>query len=439
MTVVSLRDPNVPARRVPWVLIAFLIGSLGVLGLFGWYVSIPVAAAVYALGFLVLTWFRPDLAFLLIFMTAPFVWDLGLGPVKMALSEVSLVLALPVLMFRRLLGGRPGARSPLKWPVAAYFLVCVVSVVLNGEWQSSITSMVQMFVYMVVAVYVFSTCLRTPADVTYALHGFLLANAFLAVIVIATRSSYILGLHKNGVGSQLAFAVVIGTELWLQRLGTRRSRFWFSCLFGLLAVGLVISLSRGAWMGAAAGIFIILGLRGRFKLLLRLAIVLIPVIIAAWLIVPEASKEYATDLRLESHNVKARLVSIDFAMTFFHESPIYGVGVGLRKTYDATNLVISTLAETGVLGLGAFLMIFVTFGWIVFTTRRRIAASDPMFSMLAIGAALMACKFLHGCVDHYWSRGMLPVWAGAGMAVFAFAASRRRSGRPATGGGGATS
>jgi hypothetical protein len=37
----------------------------------------------------------------------------------------------------------------------------------------------------------------------------------------------------------------------------------------------------------------------------------------------------------------------------------------------------------------------------------------------------MAAKFAHGCVDHYWSRVMLPVWAMAGTAIWCYNASLR--------------
>ena len=106
-------------------------------------------------------------------------------------------------------------------------------------------------------------------------------------------------------------------------------------------------------------------------------------------------------------------------------SPILGVGVGLRKQYDATNVVMSTLAETGVLGLVAFAAIFGTLFWMAWKAQRKVGRDDPNFSLMAAGTAVVFGKLLHGCVDHYWSRGIVPVWAGAGLVVFAYNYARR--------------
>ncbi len=87
----------------------------------------------------------------------------------------------------------------------------------------------------------------------------------------------------------------------------------------------------------------------------------------------------------------------------------------------------STLAETGMLGLIAFLSIFGVLLWMAWKAQKRIARTDPVFSLLVIGVALMFGKFCHGLVDHYWSRGIIPVWAGAGLVCFAYSYSQRNN------------
>jgi O-antigen ligase len=195
----------------------------------------------------------------------------------------------------------------------------------------------------------------------------------------------------------------------------------------MLTIGLIFTLSRGAWVGAAAGILVIFSLRGQWKTSLKILLLLAPAIIVVWLMLPEGSREYATDLDASAYNIKARWVSIDFAMGYFKSSPIIGVGVGLRKIYDATNLVMSTLAETGVIGLAAFLSIFCTLLWMAWKASRRLSPDDATRSLLLIGIGLVICKFVHGLVDHYWSRGILPAWAGAGMVVYAYRKARKAS------------
>jgi len=56
----------------------------------------------------------------------------------------------------------------------------------------------------------------------------------------------------------------------------------------------------------------------------------------------------------------------------------------------------------------------------------KVSRSDPDFSVLTIGAALVTCLFVHGCFDHYWGRTLLPVWAMAGAAIAVYSARLRR-------------
>jgi hypothetical protein len=110
----------------------------------------------------------------------------------------------------------------------------------------------------------------------------------------------------------------------------------------------------------------------------------------------------------------------------YEKNPVYGVGVGLRKEYDATNVQWLLLAETGVLGLATFLLVHLCFLSMIWKTRRWYPSSDFRYSLLSIAGALILYKFVHGSVDHYWSRGAItPAWASVGMAVFAYYAVRQ--------------
>jgi O-antigen ligase len=398
---------------LPLALVLAVVGALVVLAA---YVSLPLAGAVYAIGFMALTWLRPDLAFILIFAATPFFYDVGGGPVTMAVADISVFLALPVLLMRRLSNGRPFARSPIRIPMAAYLLVCVASTLAAGDISRSIVSMLQMLVYLVVAVFAFANCVGRLQDLVPALYAMIFSNLLLAMLAVRMGSGYVLGLHKNAVGLSVGFALVTAIDLWLARLqaGNPRRRFLVFAICCLTA-GLVSSLSRGSWLGTFVAVALLLSLRGRVKMALRLCIVLIPIIIIFWMILPEASKDYATDVYIDAHNTQTRLHSLDFAMGFFQSSPVLGVGVGLRKIYDATNVVASTLAETGILGLVTFSSIFLTF--FIWAWRKRRAVTPELASFLYIGVALTASSLIHGCVDHYWNRGLLVVWASVGMAI----------------------
>jgi hypothetical protein len=155
--------------------------------------------------------------------------------------------------------------------------------------------------------------------------------------------------------------------------------------------------------------------------------VLLPVIAIAWTFLPKESRENATGFERGRNNIEARYESVEIARGFFDADPLLGSGVGLRKEYDATSLVWLTLAETGVLGAGALLLIHVAFLRMVWRAQKLVAREDELFTLLALGAALVVSRLAHGLVDHYWSRGAIMIaWAAAGMATFAFWEVKRR-------------
>ena len=90
----------------------------------------------------------------------------------------------------------------------------------------------------------------------------------------------------------------------------------------------------------------------------------------------------------------------------------------MRKEFDATNIFWVTLAETGVQGLVTFAAIHVLCLLMIAKTQRFVKRTDPRFSILVLGGALLFAKVVHGIVDHYWSRGaILVAWGCCGMAT----------------------
>ena len=59
--------------------------------------------------------------------------------------------------------------------------------------------------------------------------------------------------------------MIVGTELWFAAKGRRKHIL--SLALAIIAAGLFFSLSRGAWLGAVIGIFVLIALRRQFRLL----------------------------------------------------------------------------------------------------------------------------------------------------------------------------
>lgn len=397
---------------------------------------IIVLGIIYVFAYWGIGYRWPKVPLMLIFALAPFQNDIsqtfsapperpdqqvsGGGP-HFSIAEINLLLSLPLFFMRQ----RPLIVGPLFIPTCIYLGIGVVSSLAN--WRpTSMVSLIQMGMYLVIAVMIFTSLAKSAEDFRFALICLVCVGAVLATAVIVTRSGYVLNLHKNGVGGSLATTVIVCAELWFGAR-THKQRWVFGGLLALLSAGLFFSLSRGGWLGAMCGITLLLLLRREFAMLVRLGVFMVPLIAVCWALLPEQSKNYATGFDTENLNIQLRFVSMNFAKSLFETSPVLGVGVGLRKEYDATNVFMLTLAETGLLGMAAFLYLHVAVALMVWRGRRFLRRNDMLFTALALGGALVLSKFIHGMVDHYWSRGALMIaWASAGMATHAYVVGRRR-------------
>jgi O-antigen ligase len=282
-----------------------------------------------------------------------------------------------------------------------------------------------MAVYLVLAVWFFSCFISDRRQIFGAMYGLIAATTFVAIVVVSLRKEYVLGVHKNATGTFLSYTVIILAELWLLAASARRKKFWINILLAINIAGLVMSTSRGAWMGCTAGLGVLLVCRRQFGLFFKAMLLMVPAIVACWLIMPQEQFYYAMNMGTgRNDSAESRIENNAYFADQFMQSPVIGMGVGLRKSHDSTNIIMSTLAETGVLGLVAFLAMQISFFWPIFRAIRRVPLDDPDFSILVLGAALVVFLFIHGQVDHYWSRTQLPVW-GLGGAAIAVAYARR--------------
>lgn len=371
----------------------------------------------------------PSVALFAVFALAPFQNDVsGMGWLHFSLSEVHLLLACPLLVLRGWRGDLDWMGIPLWGGLFVFFALTV------PNWRdSSAVSLVQMGLYWIAAVAAFSLLPRTERDWLACWYGLVGVGAFLATMAVLTRSSYFLGLNKNGVGASLSCALIVCVECWSNGSGRGRWR-WIPVML-LVCAGLVLVLSRGAWLAAIVGIGFLLAWRGQYRRLMQLGALVVPVAAVAWSLLPEESRQYASSFDSSRYSIRARELNTEWVMEQWRSSPWIGVGVGLRKEYDATNSFWLTLAETGPLGVIAFLSAHgaVLYGiWCRRVGLRRVLG--PVSSAHALAGALILAKFVHGLVDHYWSRGAIMVaWSSVGIALAAGRLASPRVVSPATG------
>jgi hypothetical protein len=407
---------------------AFFAGQLAAILLARLALIQPLYAMglLYAVGFCVLAWNRPSIALLLIFAAAPFQQSLVPGaPVLFSLTEVNIALMLPVMLLRNTLEKRRIEFGPLAGPLAFYFAVCLLATLLSWRGRDSLVSLIQMVLYLVFGLFIFSSYARRPTDFLPSLRGLIAVAIFFSIVMLVQRTNYILDLHKNGVGASVACGLLVAVEMWFGSKDQREKR-WLVVAMAIMLGGLLYSLSRGSWLGCIVGLSWIAAMRGEWKFLIRGALVFLPLLAIGWSSLPQDQREYATGFGRENWNINERYKSVDYAKERWEQNPVLGVGVGLREEYDATNVAWLALAETGVLGLGAFAILHLAFLGELTRARRWVQREPLLFSLVIIGGALVLRQVTHGMVDHYWGRGPLCMsWAAAGMAIYAYTLAQR--------------
>lgn len=245
-------------------------------------------------------------------------------------------------------------------------------------------------------------------------------------------------LHENAIGTVLEMMIPLGTALLLAQRGRGRV-VWLVCI-GLMLLGMVMSYSRGAWLGLAAGTALALVLV-TFKhrpgiglpLLLGFVLVVIAVLLGGSVLgdrIPFMQSLLGTAAsRLELFKNSLYLAG-DYAFT----------GLGLGDTFTmpysrysllifvplftySHNLYLTIWLSQGLLGIIAFLgMIAAWFGYIGHALRH--AAPGPVFYGAVAG---VTATLVHGLTDsrqYTESPWIMPVlFLGLGIAVASGAAA----------------
>jgi putative inorganic carbon (hco3(-)) transporter len=216
------------------------------------------------------------------------------------------------------------------------------------------------------------------------------------------------------------FALVLASyeKRWLLRSA-------FALLTGLSVFCLMYSFSRGGYAALLMGFLFVGILKTRKLLVLTLLLGLV------WTpIVPNAVRERvlmtysAKDGGLD-HSSEIRVGLWEDAIRVFDTSPVIGTGfntyayMGRVGDYtDTHNYFIKVLVETGVLGLGLFLILVFRLAWIGLVLHWR--AADPMVRALGLGlAGWMVSSLVANLFGDRWSFLQVNgyMWVIAGLAA----------------------
>jgi hypothetical protein len=254
--------------------------------------------------------------------------------------------------------------------------------------------------------------------------------------------AYGLSGHPNILGGVLAFGlltVAAGIAGGWGTLARPRGRVAAALGLALGAAALVMSFSRSAWLGLAAGVVAgsvgLVATRDR-PALRRWLLALVPVVVVSAVVLLAVQPFLATRLAVEdqvateARSIDERVALIGATLGILRDHLVLGTGIGglplamhwaepdFAFFVAPAHLVILTIAaETGVLGgLCALVVLTAPWWWMVRRWSRLTVA-------LAGAAALVAATTVVGLFDHYpWTFSAGRLWLVIGLGMWAAAA-----------------
>lgn len=233
-------------------------------------------------------------------------------------------------------------------------------------------------------------------------------------------------IDPNVFGAALMIALVTIAAQVLSPQPPLRRGVLITC--GLLCgAGLVLSLSRGSWVGTYAGLWL-LAIAGRRP---PLAAGLIALPITA-LMLPGAERyagHFVAGLRAADEATLLRLAEYRHALELIREHPWLGVGFGNPPDVDrflgVSSVYLQIAEHMGLLGLAAYLL---AVGCVFAYAIRRLKATPERWTTLGALGALVAA-LIAGLFDHHYFELRFPhvatlFWLIAALAVAASSAQR---------------
>lgn len=390
---------------------------------------VPALAVAYAIVILAISWIRPYYVMLIVAASAPFVMNVsGFSTLKFSLTEINILLLSIAMLAKLFLSRSLLSLGNLTIPVMIYMAIVSISTVQGGVESADIVALLQTGIFCLLCpLLAINVKLSSQNNrnllVVYAISCLLLATIQLSVGI----GNQVFGINKNNMGQNLATGLVVWICLWMDSVQGWWSRLTLPAIL-VTMLGLFVTLSRGAWVGAIVGLLVLALLNRRFMFLARALAVMVPIITVMWIYLPDDSKQYATGIDSKEHrNIAARYTSRDIAMAAFNQNPLLGEGISFRKKMDATNLIFVTLGESGLLGLISFCLVQVVYLFVVIRVLRIVPRNDPRYFLLVVSPTLMSVRLAHGQFDHYWVRGATTMaWITVGVVLRIAAASNCR-------------
>ncbi|MDP3981887.1 MAG: O-antigen ligase family protein [Chlamydiota bacterium] len=304
--------------------------------------------------------------------------------------------------------------NPLRVPFLLFLLSGAISLVNSPNLGKSLGELINLSEYVLVCL--IATEILTDKDDMYKLFGIVIMASLLMGLdgyfqmiyghdILFGRAVGTVGdtwrmsasfKHPNTLGAYVAGMLPVFIAFLYEQKKRCAPRWCMLSVFIVivLLIGcLLLSYSRGAWVGVFGGI-LLLGLLKDRKLIILIFLLFLPLLMSA------SMMERARGIiNLEDVSLQTRLQTWKLAWEMFLAHPLIGQGLKsfsvIHQQGYVHNCLLQILAETGLLGLSAFAFVLIRF-------FQKVLKS-PDFLICGIASGVFAIC-LHSLVDtHFYS------------------------------------
>ncbi|MEM8995489.1 MAG: O-antigen ligase family protein [Acidobacteriota bacterium] len=219
-------------------------------------------------------------------------------------------------------------------------------------------------------------------------------------------------LHRRIIGpfshyQTFAGVLLIGTLVLIARLsvgdGWRRPTSWLA--LGIVVFTLFLTLTRGAWVAAAAGLLVLTLARTRRAVVGGIAVV---ALVAAWLAPASWTERVSSIVDVSDPSNYDRLCMLEAGLHMIDERPLFGIGPEMVKERypiyrhptaprinvpHLHNALLQRAAEQGLVGFATYLWMMVAAALLAWRGLRRAEAGDDRSADLYLAVLMVVVGF----------------------------------------------
>lgn len=311
-------------------------------------------------------------------------------PISKGVIESFSILAIVSFLTRKIINREELCRSPVNLAVFCYAIACLFSVIISSNFAISAKTYIDKTLQNIAFFFVVSESLNSERKIRNFVLILLASSLFLGIDGIYQNFSHkdfirhrpsfnIPRIHAtfgapSDFGSYLAAVIPFSLAVFFSRLKLKRySHLPFAGLFIILFICLMLTVSRGAWLAFITSmLFMCIWIKSLGILFLVIGMF---IIITQQFYDPYLRERLTKFFMLKEQSAMDRLMIWGVAKNMFLARPWVGVGLGTfmfnfdryqTQVYPygipyAHNCYLQMAAESGVMGLAAFLSLLAMF------------------------------------------------------------------------------